>query len=296
MVVAQVIRVRSVTFCRMSWRTAAFGWRLQQRAAERDGAAGGDRRKRRLQGRELAFHVGRSSIPRVDGLFCRQAATAALRGWARGELLLASFAETFLCSPWSERNHERDGSAVLPREETACSQQAPLLEIIGVSKRFPGVVALDDVSFDIRPGEVHALIGENGAGKSTLMKIIGGIYQPSDGEIRVDGKARSFPTPHASRDAGIAMVHQEPKLCGALSVAENVLMGALPRRGLVVSWKEANRRTTELMARVGLSIAPTTDCGRTVDRRAPAAADRPGALADLAPHHPRRADGEPDAL
>jgi ABC-type sugar transport system ATPase subunit len=133
-----------------------------------------------------------------------------------------------------------------------------LLEIVGVSKRFPGVVALDDVSFDIRPGEVHALIGENGAGKSTLMKIIGGIYQPSDGEIRVDGQARSFPTPHASRDAGIAMVHQEPKLCGALSVAENVLMGALPRRGLVVSWKEANRRTTELMARVGLSIAPTT--------------------------------------
>jgi len=136
--------------------------------------------------------------------------------------------------------------------------QGALLEIVGVSKRFPGVVALDDVSFDVRPGEVHALVGENGAGKSTLMKIVGGVYQPSAGELRVSGEAASFTTPLASRDAGFSLVHQEPKLCGSLSVAENVLMGALPKTGWAVSWKQANRRAAELLARVGLTLSPTT--------------------------------------
>jgi ABC-type sugar transport system ATPase subunit len=132
-----------------------------------------------------------------------------------------------------------------------------LLEMTGVSKRFPGVVALGGVDFSVRAGEVHALVGENGAGKSTLMKIIGGIYTPSDGEMRVDGQIVHFPSPSTSRAAGIAMVHQEPKLCGNLSVTENVLMGDLPRSGLGISWKKAHARTAELLRQVGLSVDPT---------------------------------------
>jgi ABC-type sugar transport system ATPase subunit len=132
-----------------------------------------------------------------------------------------------------------------------------LLQLINVSKRFPGVTALDRVSFDLDAGEVHALIGENGAGKSTLMKIVGGIYQPSDGEIRVAGQPEKFTRPSESRRSGIAMVHQEPKLCGPLSVAENLLLGALPRKGGVVSWRSANEIAANYLARVGLKTSPS---------------------------------------
>src|SRR5690242_9919791 len=85
----------------------------------------------------------------------------------------------------------------------------PVLELRGIGKRFPGVVALDDVAFDLRAGEVHVLVGENGAGKSTLVKILSGIYQPDEGEILLDGQPVTFPDPHAAQELGISTVHQE---------------------------------------------------------------------------------------
>src|SRR5207244_9372568 len=138
------------------------------------------------------------------------------------------------------------------------SAQRTLLEISKVSKEFPGVRALDCVSFTLEAGEVHALIGENGAGKSTLVKILGGIYQPDGGEIRLDGEAVSFESPHASRARAIGLVHQEPKLCASLSISENVLMGALPGSAFRVDWRAAHARAKTLLARVGLAIDPAT--------------------------------------
>src|SRR5678816_1142803 len=103
------------------------------------------------------------------------------------------------------------------------------LSFQNITKRFPGVLALDDVSFEIERGSCHALIGENGAGKSTLGKILAGVYVADAGEILLDGKAINAPTPLAARKLGIAMVHQELAFCPNLTVAENLCMGELPR-------------------------------------------------------------------
>src|ERR687898_1826646 len=106
---------------------------------------------------------------------------------------------------------------------------APLLELKGITKRFPGVVANDAVDFDLRPGEVHALLGENGAGKSTLMNILYGLYSPDEGEIRVRGQPIVM---HSAKDAiqhGIGMVHQHFMLIPVMTVAENVVLAEEPR-------------------------------------------------------------------
>ncbi len=107
-----------------------------------------------------------------------------------------------------------------------------LLEVANVRKAFPGVVALDDVSFRLRPGTVHALMGENGAGKSTLMKIIAGIYAPDAGEIRLKGRPVALPTPLAALEAGIAMIHQELNLMPFMTVAENIWIRREPKNPL----------------------------------------------------------------
>src|SRR5882672_4138326 len=104
----------------------------------------------------------------------------------------------------------------------------PFLSFQGITKRFPGVLALDDVSFETERGSCHALIGENGAGKSTLGKILAGVYQPDSGQILFDGKPIQAPTPLAARKLGIAMVHQELAFCPNLTVAENLSLGDLP--------------------------------------------------------------------
>lgn len=105
------------------------------------------------------------------------------------------------------------------------SEHAPLLEVRAIRKAFPGVVALTDVSFDILPGEVHALVGENGAGKSTLLSIMNGLQLPDSGEIRRDGQAVTLRNPSVARAHRIALVHQELVLCPNLTVAENILLG-----------------------------------------------------------------------
>src|SRR5579864_8456778 len=109
---------------------------------------------------------------------------------------------------------------------------APLLEVRGICKRFPGVVALDNVSFSIGSGEVVALCGENGAGKSTLMKILGGVYQPDAGEIIIDGQPVKISGVVDSMKYGIAFIHQELNVLGNLDVAGNVFLGREPRNAL----------------------------------------------------------------
>src|ERR1700746_621463 len=104
----------------------------------------------------------------------------------------------------------------------------PLLAMRGMSKRFPGVVALDNVSLEIGRGEVVALVGENGAGKSTLMKILGGVYQPDEGEIRVDGQPVKIQNVTDAMGLGIAFIHQELNVLTNLDVAANVFLGREP--------------------------------------------------------------------
>ncbi|HEY3726228.1 MAG TPA: sugar ABC transporter ATP-binding protein [Solirubrobacteraceae bacterium] len=132
-----------------------------------------------------------------------------------------------------------------------------LVEIRGVSKRFPGVQALDDVSLDIRPGEVHAVAGENGAGKSTLMKLLSQLEKPSDGTIVVEGEPMRFRSPRHAQRLGIAMVHQEFALAPHLTVAENLALGRERTHvGLIVRGSE-KRNARELLERVGLKVDPS---------------------------------------
>src|SRR5918997_1047770 len=105
----------------------------------------------------------------------------------------------------------------------------PLLEVVGVSKVFPGVRALDDVSFALQAGEVHALVGENGAGKSTLIKVLTGVYQPDGGELRYQDRPAAFGTPMDAQRAGISTIYQEVNLVPLMSVAQNLFLGREPR-------------------------------------------------------------------
>ena len=134
-----------------------------------------------------------------------------------------------------------------------------LVEMKGIEKRFPGVHALKDVQFDLRPGEVHALMGENGAGKSTLMKIMSGIYARDGGEMFVDGNPVSPDSPRAAQDLGIGIIHQELSLMNDLTAAQNVLIGREPRRSFGrLDEAELNRKTAEIFASLNLDMDPGT--------------------------------------
>ena len=135
---------------------------------------------------------------------------------------------------------------------------AHLLEMSGISKHFPGVKALSDVSISLDRGEVLGIVGENGAGKSTLMKIVAGVYTPDAGELRLDGAAFTPRQPRDSLDAGIIVIHQELSLVPDRSVAENIFLGHLPHRLGGVKRAALNRRAKELLARVGLTVSPQT--------------------------------------
>ena len=126
---------------------------------------------------------------------------------------------------------------------------APLLEVRGINKSFPGVHALSDVSFDVRAGEVHALVGENGAGKSTLIKIMSGVYRPDSGSILVEGRETHLTTPDDARRAGVATIYQELLLFPELSVAENIFLGHAPRgKGVWIDWREMRVKAEALLA------------------------------------------------
>jgi len=134
-----------------------------------------------------------------------------------------------------------------------------LVEMRGIEKRFPGVHALKAVQFNLRPGEVHALMGENGAGKSTLMKIMSGIYARDGGEMFVDGKPVTPGSPRAAQDLGIGIIHQELSLMNDLTAAQNVLIGREPRRSFGrLDEHELNRKTAEIFASLRLAMDPRT--------------------------------------
>jgi ABC-type uncharacterized transport system ATPase subunit len=134
--------------------------------------------------------------------------------------------------------------------------EAPLLELEGITKRFPGVVANDGVSFDLLKGEVHALLGENGAGKSTLMNILYGLYHPDEGELRMNGRPLRISSPREAIDAGIGMVHQHFMLIPVMTVAENIVLAAEPTKGPFLDERAAERRARDLSERFGLAVRP----------------------------------------
>jgi len=145
----------------------------------------------------------------------------------------------------------------MPDTPSAASQ--PLLEMRGISKRFPGVIALDSVNLQIRPGEVVALVGENGAGKSTLMKILGGVYQPDGGEILFDGRPVRIQNVNDAIGLGIAFIHQELNVLENLDVAANVFLGREPVNALrLIDRRKIHADTEPYLKRLGLDISTRT--------------------------------------
>ncbi|GAB3704699.1 sugar ABC transporter ATP-binding protein [Mariniluteicoccus flavus] len=140
------------------------------------------------------------------------------------------------------------------------SERPALLEMVGITKEFPGVKALDDVNLRVRPGEVHAICGENGAGKSTLMKVLSGVYPHGSyaGTVRFDGEECRFSDIRQSERTGIVIIHQELALIPELSITENIFLGNEHARGGVIDWVGAERRAADLLERVGLSEDPST--------------------------------------
>jgi simple sugar transport system ATP-binding protein len=135
--------------------------------------------------------------------------------------------------------------------------ETPVLELRGITKRFPGVLANDAVDFDLRKGEVHALLGENGAGKSTLMNILYGLYHPDEGEILLNGSPARIDSPHAAIDAGIGMVHQHFMLIPVMTVAENIVLATEPKRGgVLLDTAAAEKRVRDLADRFKFHIDP----------------------------------------
>ncbi len=132
----------------------------------------------------------------------------------------------------------------------------PLLRMAGIGKRFPGVQALDDVSFEVAASEVHALLGENGAGKSTLLKILSGAQRPDGGSIEFEGRTIELATPHAAQRQGIVTIYQEFNLVPHLTIAENVFIGREPRRAGFIQWRAMAARTREITERLGLDLDP----------------------------------------
>ncbi len=137
-----------------------------------------------------------------------------------------------------------------------------LLSMRGISKSFPGVRALDEVSLELMSGQVHVVVGENGAGKSTLLKILAGAYRADSGEMLLAGEAYQPRDPSDAIAAGISLIYQEDQLLPNLSVMENVLLGRLPRNGPLVDWPAARRRARDLLALLGVDLRPDASVAR----------------------------------
>jgi len=134
----------------------------------------------------------------------------------------------------------------------------PAVRLDGITKRFPGVVANDQVDLHVAEGEVHALLGENGAGKTTLMNVLYGLYEPDEGTIALDGRARAFDSPRDAIDAGVGMIHQHFMLVDPMTVAENIVLGNEPRKwlGLTVDGAASREAVVDLSERYGLHVDP----------------------------------------
>src|SRR6266699_4488240 len=133
----------------------------------------------------------------------------------------------------------------------------PVLELHGITKRFPGVLANDHIDFDLRRGEVHALLGENGAGKSTLMSILYGLYSADEGEILMNGEPVEITSPKAAIERGIGMVHQHFMLIPVMTVTENIVLASEPRAaGVLLDYSGAKQRVVEISKRFNFAVDP----------------------------------------
>ena len=134
-----------------------------------------------------------------------------------------------------------------------------VLTMRDISKTFPGVKALQHVDFTLRKGEIHALMGENGAGKSTLIKVLTGVHEFENGEIRLDGKDGPIinKSPQDAQNNGISTVYQEVNLCPNLTVAENLFIGREPRKAGFIDWRTMNKRATELLKSLEIDASAT---------------------------------------
>ncbi|OBR68455.1 heme ABC transporter ATP-binding protein [Paenibacillus oryzae] len=136
------------------------------------------------------------------------------------------------------------------------NQNETVVQLKGITKRFPGLVANDSIDFELKKGQIHALLGENGAGKSTLMNILFGLYQPDEGEIWINGKQTVISGASKAIELGIGMVHQHFKLVQPFTVAENIVLGEEPQKGLTIDYKLANRKVKEISEQYGLKVDP----------------------------------------
>ena len=131
-----------------------------------------------------------------------------------------------------------------------------VVEMLGIRKEFPGIVANDNITLRLQRGEVHALLGENGAGKSTLMGMLFGMYQPDRGSIKMNGSEVKITNPNVANDLGIGMVHQHFKLVHNFTTTENIILGIEPKKGLAIDIKSAANRVAELSKKYGLNVDP----------------------------------------
>src|ERR1700754_518699 len=150
--------------------------------------------------------------------------------------------------------HRRTLAPVTPTDASGAAELA--LELRGITKRFGALTANDAVDLQLRRGEIHALLGENGAGKSTLMNVVYGMLSPDEGEILVDGEPVSIGSPREAMAHGIGMVFQHFMLIPVMTVAENLVLGAEPRKSGLLDLAGARRRTRELSERYGLKVDP----------------------------------------
>ena len=130
----------------------------------------------------------------------------------------------------------------------------PLVELVNITKRFPGVVALDNVSFSVNKGEVHALVGENGAGKSTLIKLLTGVYPPDGGDIYLNGQKVDIDNPHHALQMGISAIYQDPILVPKLSVENNILLGREPNKNNFINQQELHQQARQVLSELGLDV------------------------------------------
>jgi inositol transport system ATP-binding protein len=149
-------------------------------------------------------------------------------------------------------------SAPAARSSAPAKSDRPILKMTGVSKRFPGVRALENVHLEVAPSEIHALLGENGAGKSTLLKILSGAHSADAGEIELFGKPVAFSSPHDAQRAGVVTIYQEFTLAPDMTIAENVFIGREPGSRLFISWRRLADETRVIADRIGLKRDPMT--------------------------------------
>ena len=133
-------------------------------------------------------------------------------------------------------------------------EQQYAIEMLHITKKFPGIIANDDITLQLKKGEIHALLGENGAGKSTLMSVLFGLYQPEGGEIRKDGKKVEINDPNDANDLGIGMVHQHFKLVECFTVLDNIILGIEPNKHGFLMKAEAKKKVEELSEKYGLYV------------------------------------------